>query len=438
MLHSLLVTSLVALAIGLASGAIAMRTFLQSELVRAQERLASAQQRIDEAQSRLSNEERKRAVSDESANAAQRRAAGLEATLAEVSQTQKNAIQALLEGVKNDLRDATAKSASDRVGELVSPLKEKLTEFDAFVRAIEAKRNEDTGGLKEQIASLLSRSEKLEFAAAQLSTQTSTLVTALRSPATRGKWGEMQLRNLVEKAGMLSYCDFNEQQSAATEDAKLRPDMTITIPGGRRVFVDSKAPLAALQAAFEAVDDSARLELTRQQARNLKEHVDALAKRRYHTAEGSADFVIMFVPGEAFLSSALAENPLLLEYALDKGVFITSPLGLMALLRAFAMGWQAVKQEENAKKIAALGRKLYIRAAKFAQLLAALGSSLTSSVAAYNKAIGSYEGRLLVTGRELKQQAEYPDRDLLAIAEVSALPRIVTTSDAALNEAASE
>lgn len=433
-----LITSLAALAIGLLVGGAVVRTFLQSELVRAQERLSAAEQRIDDTQARLLDEEHKRSASDEARNVAQRHAAGLEATLVEVSEKQVGAIEALLERAKNELRDATAQSASERVGLLMNPISTKLTEFDAFVREIEAKRNADTGGLKEQIASLLSRSEKLEFATGQLSTQTSTLVTALRSPATRGKWGEIQLRNLVEKAGMLAYCDFSEQQNVTVDEARRRPDMTIKIPGGRRVFVDSKAPLDALQAAFEQVDESTRAELVKQQARNLKDHVDKLAKRSYHTAAGSADFVIMFVPGEALLSGVFGENPDLLEYALDKGVLITGPLGLIPLLRAFAMGWQAIKQEENAKKIARLGRELYERTTKFAEHLGTLGKSLKGSVAAYNNTVGSYELRLLVAGRAIKEQAEFPDDDLPEIALLADMPRAISASDAALNESASE
>ena len=401
MTQTVVFVSLVAFAVGLAIGALAVRAFLHSDLVRVQERLVAAEQRAGDAQGQ-----------------------------------QQSAIEALLERAKNELRESTASRASERVGELMTPIAAKLAEFHAFVREIEAKRNSDTGGLKEQIASLLSRSEKLEFATAQLSTQTSTLVTALRSPASRGKWGEIQLRNLVEKAGMLAYCDFDEQQNTTVDEARLRPDMTIKLPGGRRVFVDSKAPLDALQMAFDESDESVRLELTRQQARNLKGHVDRLAKRNYHTAEGSADFVIMFVPGEAFLSSALGENPALIEYALDKGVLITGPLGLIGLLRSFAMGWQAIKQEENAKKIAALGRELYIRTTKFAELLKDLGVHIRRSVEAFNETVGSYERRLLVTGREIKEHAEFPEAALPEIAQISATPRAVAAEESSTDATA--
>ncbi len=345
----------------------------------------------------------------------------------EAQQSQHNAVEALLERVKNDLRESTASRATERVGEIVAPIAQKLSEFDRLVREIETKRNEDTGNLKAQIANLLTRADKIETAAVALSNQTSTLVTALKSPATRGKWGEIQLRNVVEKAGMLQHCDFAEQQTIAVESGRARPDMTINLPGDRKVFVDAKAPTDALQAAFEAVDDDARRELVRRHAKALQEHVDALAKRNYHGSEGSADFVIMFVPGEAFLSAACNENPTLIEYALDKGVLVTGPLSLISLLRSFAMGWQAIKQEENAKRIAAIGRELYERTTKFAEKLSRIGQSLERSVGAYNEAIGSYESRLLPQGRKLKDEAALPGDELQEIAVIDLNPRAITS-----------
>ena len=353
------------------------------------------------------------------------RARGGESLLA-----QQRAIEALLERAKNELRDSTASRATERVGEIVAPLAKQLGEFDKFVRDIESKRNEDTGNLKAQIDNLLKRSDKLETAAMALSNQTSTLVTALKSPSTRGKWGEIQLRNVVEKAGMLAHCDFAEQQTIAIDSGRARPDMTINLPGDRKVFVDAKAPTDALQAAFEAVDEDAKRELVRRHARALQDHIDALAKRSYHTTDGSADFVIMFVPGEAFLSSACNENPMLIEYALDKGVLVTGPLSLISLLRSFAMGWQAVKQEENAKRIAALGRELYERAYRFADKLTNVGRHLERSVGAFNDAIGTYESRLLPQGRKLKDDAAFAAEDMPEINVIDIVPRTITALEA--------
>jgi DNA recombination protein RmuC len=347
------------------------------------------------------------------------------------SQAQTHALEALVERAKNELGDTAAARASEKVGDLVDPVSKQLSEFNALVTKLETLRATDAGSLREQISSLLTRTEKLETATTGLTTQTSTLVTALRNPATRGKWGEMQLRNVVEKAGMQLHCDFAEQQTIALESGKARPDMTVNLPDDRRVFVDSKAPIDAMQTALDAQDDDARKALVKQYAKTLGEHVDALARRNYQSAEGSADFVIMFVPGESFLSAACNENPMLIEYALDKGVLVTGPLALISLLRSFAMGWQAVRQEENAKRIAQIGRDLYDRALKFAEHLTTVRKNLERTVESFNGAVGSYETRLLPQGRKLKDEAALSDDDLPEIGVIDTVPRAITALDAA-------
>jgi DNA recombination protein RmuC len=239
----------------------------------------------------------------------------------------------------------------------------------------------------------------------------------------------MQLRNVVEKAGMLAYCDFFEQQTVPLEEARVRPDMTVNLPGERCVFVDAKAPTDSMQAALEASDDEARKALVKQHARALRDHVDALSRRGYQTAKGSAEYVVMFVAGEAFVSSACNEDPSLIEYALDKGVLITGPLTLISLLRTFAMGWQAVRQEENAKRIATIGRVLYERALKFSEHLVEVGKHLERSVNAFNGAVGSYETKLLPQGRRLKDEASLGGADLAEIPPIDVVPRDVTALD---------
>jgi DNA recombination protein RmuC len=330
---------------------------------------------------------------------------------------QEKAIEALLERAKNELRDATATRAGERVGELVSPVAQKLGEFDRL------------------LGELLGRTHQLENATVNLTTQTSTLVTALRNPASRGKWGEMQLRNVVEKAGMLPYCDFAEQQTVALDEARVRPDMTVNLPGDRCVFVDAKAPLDAMQAALEAADDASRKRLVKQHARALRDHIDALARRGYQTAKGSADFVVMFVAGEAFLSSACSEDPALIDHAMDKGVLVAGPLALIGLLRTFAMGWQALRQEENAKRIATLGRVLYERALKFSEHLLEVRKHLERSVTAFNGAVSSYESKLLPQGRKLKDEAALGGDELAEIPPIDVVPREVTALDAASRSA---
>jgi DNA recombination protein RmuC len=322
-----------------------------------------------------------------------------------------SAVESLLERAKNELREATAARASERVGELVTPVAQKLHEFDRL------------------LGELLGQTGSLASATINLTTQTSTLVTALRNPAARGKWGEMQLRNVVDKAGMLPYCDFSEQQTVALEDMRVRPDMTVNLPGERRVFVDAKAPTDAMQAALEAVDDEQRKALVKRHARALRDHVDALARRGYQTADGSAEYVVMFVAGEAFLSSACSEDPALLEYALDKGVLVTGPLTLISLLRTFAIGWQAVRQEENAKRIATIGKVLYERTCKFAEHLVEMRKHLERSVNAFNGVVGSYESKLLPQGRKLKDEAAFGGDDLAEIPPIDVVPRDVSALD---------
>lgn len=320
-------------------------------------------------------------------------------------------IESLLERAKNELRDATATRASERVGELVTPVAQKLGEFDRL------------------LGELLGRTNQLESATATLSNQTSTLVTALRNPASRGKWGEMQLRNVVEKAGMLPYCDFSEQQTVALEEARVRPDMTVNLPGERCVFVDAKAPIDAMQSALDEADEEARRALVKQHARALRDHIDSLARRGYQTAKGSTEFVVMFVAGEAFLGSACSEDPALIDYALEKGVLVTGPLALIGLLRTFALGWQAVRQEENAKRIATIGRVLYERTLKFTEHFAEIRKHLERSVNAFNGAVSSYETKLLPQGRKLKDEASLGGEDLAEIPPIDVVPRDVSAID---------
>lgn len=337
--------------------------------------------------------------------------ASLREALRHAEHAGQKSIESLLERAKNELRDATATRASERVGELVSPMTQKLGEFDRL------------------LGELLGRTNQLESATANLSTQTSTLVTALRNPAARGKWGEMQLRNVVEKAGMLPYCDFSEQQTVALEEARVRPDMTVNLPGERCVFVDAKAPIDAMQSALDELDDDARRALLKQHARALRDHVDALARRGYHTAKGSAEFVVMFVAGEAFLGTACTQDPALIDYAIEKGVLVTGPLALISLLRTFAMGWQAVRQEENAKRIATIGKVLYERTVKFTEHFAEIRKHLERSVNAFNGAVSSYETKLLPQGRKLKDEASLSADDLAEIPPIDVVPRAVSAID---------
>ncbi len=354
-------------------------------------------------------------------------------------------LETLVERVKGELHDANARIAETqrdtflalagerfaaaeersnaKLSELVTPVQQKLSEFDSLVKDLEKERVGAYEGLREQIGGLIERSGRMETAASQLA-------SALRNPTTRGKWGEVQLRRVVELAGMEPYCDFNEQQTFDTGDERGRPDMTVALPGNAKIFVDAKVPLSAYLDGIEAADESLRRERLRAHASAFKLHVDLLARKQYQRADGSADFVVMFVPGEAFLSAACIENPELIEYGASRDVYIASPLTLMALLRSYALGWQQRAQEENAKKIAAAAAELYERVRVFAQHFAGIGLSLQRATEAYNKSIASMESRVLPQGRKIKELASLPDAELPEIQAVEIAPREVTALDA--------
>jgi DNA recombination protein RmuC len=321
-------------------------------------------------------------------------------------------------------RFAAAEERSNaKLTELVTPVAQKLNEFDALVKAIEKDRIGAYEGLREQITGLIERSGKMETAATQLT-------SALRNPTTRGKWGEMQLRRVVELAGMEAYCDYNEQQTFEVGDDRGRPDMTVALPGNAKIFVDAKVPLNAYLDAAETPDEPLRRERLRAHAAAFKNHVDGLARKNYQRADGSADFVVMFVPGEAFLSAACIENPELIEYGASKGVYIASPLTLMALLRSYALGWQQRQQEENAKKIGEAARVLYDRMRSFISHFANIGANLQKATESYNKAVGSMESRVLPQGRKIKELASLPDAELPELQAVETAPREITALDA--------
>lgn len=354
-------------------------------------------------------------------------------------------VEAVAERLKSDVHEANARVAemqrdsflalagerfaaaeersNARLSELVTPVAQKLSEFDALVKAMEKDRVGAYEGLREQIAGLIERSGKMETAATELT-------SALRNPTTRGKWGEMQLRRVVELAGMEPYCDYDEQQTFEVGDDRGRPDMTVGLPGNAKIFVDAKVPLNAYLDAVETTDETARRERFRGHAAAFKNHVDGLARKNYQRADGSADFVVMFVPGEAFLSAACTENPDLIEYGAGKGVYIASPLTLMALLRSYALGWQQRQQEENSKKIAEAARVLYDRMRSFVGHFSNIGSSLQKANEAYNKAVGSMESRVLPQGRKIKELASLPDAELPELQAVETAPREITALDA--------
>jgi DNA recombination protein RmuC len=338
------------------------------------------------------------------------------AQLTELARAQLNTAQA---EAKGDLE-----KRQHAVEQLVTPLKEQLGRVDAQLLRLDQERRESRGRLEAQLRTLSETGERLR-------TETGALVSALRKPNTRGQWGQMQLRNVVELAGMVRYCDFVEQSSLGDADATLRPDLIVNMPGGKHVVVDAKAPLQGVLDAYEARDEEEREQHLRGHARLLRKHVKALADKAYWDELDSApDLVVMFLPGEHLYGAALEADPPLLEDAMAQRVLITTPTTLLALLRAIAYGWQQERVAESAQAISELGRELHGRIVKLSTLLATLGTRLNSAVRAYNETVGSYEARVLPSARRFADHgAASSGKDLPELEQVTTSARSVDASE---------
>jgi DNA recombination protein RmuC len=352
----------------------------------------------------------------------------LAGTFAELSAhaLQKNNEQflALAETKFSEARTAAQGDLSQRqqaIAQLLSPLSETLARYESGLQKIEVERRGAYEGLSEKVA-------QLHLGHEQLQKETRNLVTALRSPQTRGRWGEIQLRRVVEMAGMLSHCDFDEQVSTLTDEGRLRPDMIVHVPGGGEIVVDAKVPLDAFLKLIDADDDEARRLFQASHARQLRAHVDQLAKKEYwRQFAQSPQQVVAFIPGDQLLSAAYEADPTLQEHAMANGVLLTTPTMLIALLRTVAFGWRQESLAENAREVQRLGAELYERLRTMSSHMQRLQRSLAASVTAYNDAVGSLESRVLVSARRFPALGVVGvETDEIAdLAPVEASPRLL-------------
>ena len=302
------------------------------------------------------------------------------------------------------------------VNELIAPMSESLRKVEQTLGEVEKARTDSYAALRQQI-------ETMTVTEKNLRDETRNLVQALRAPIARGRWGEIQLKRVVEMAGMQEHCDFTEQDSAESDDGRLRPDMIVRLPGGKSVVVDAKAPLSAYLEAMEADDDTRKTKL-REHARQVRERIQSLAGKTYWSQfDPSPEFVIMFLPGEMLFSAALQNDPDIIEYGVDRHVILASPTTLIALLRAVHYGWQQEKVTENAMQVRDLGRELHERIRKMAEHFSDLRKHLDRTVASYNRSMASMESRVLVSARKLKDLGAGSGDEIESPGQVEQLPR---------------